>query len=500
MKKQLIIIFSAVLLTAGIGCSKGYLDVNDNPNSATSTTPELVLPQALTVTASGQIADGHIGSYEFLSEWMGYWCQSGSYAISSSDNSSYVQTSAFGNDIWTKYYHNLEDYDFIEQQAISQNKPFYQATAIVMKAYVFQQMVDMFNNIPYSQAFKGTAVVQPKYDSAKSIYESLSSRLDTAVTLLKNGNSVSAANSDVLVFNNATGTNSDWIKFANTLKLRILLRQSQMSGRTAYIQGEIAKILLNGGGFLTKEVGVNPGYANNTGQLSPFWGYCYNISGTFTQDRIRAANYPIAFCKNNNDPRYTYLYAPVNDSLPKIYYFGNILGSITNRPGNDASTFGPGVLKSASQTAILLSAAESNFLQAEAGLKGYLSNDPLTLFQNGVQASFTYLGAGDATSYYGQAGNKNTNYAACTTDAERLACIIRQKWMAMNSVTPFEAWCDYRRLGLPADVPITVNGGADVLAIPVRILYPSSEAQTNAANVDLQGAINHHTSKIFWMP
>jgi len=279
--------------------------------------------------------------------------------------------------------------------------------------------------------------------------------------------------------------------------LRILLRQTQMSGRSTYIQSEIAKINANGGGFITADASVNPGYASNTGQLNPFYSLCYNTAGTYIGDFWRANQFPITFCTNNNDPRYQFLYSPAASTGT---YVGNIIGSATNHAGNASSTFGPGVLKSPSQSAVLLSAAESNFLQAEAGLEGFLANTPQTLFQNGVQASFTYLGAGSAATYYAQTGNLNTNYAACTTTAQKLACIIRQKWMALNTVTPFEAWADYRRLGLPADIPISVSPYVDATTIPFRILYPTSEYQTNATNVNLQGTINHHTSKIFWMP
>jgi hypothetical protein len=223
----------------------------------------------------------------------------------------------------------------------------------------------------------------------------------------------------------------------------------------------------------------------------------YNVAGTYINDFWRANQFPITFCKANNDPRYKRLYAPT--SVDPTLYQGNVIGSSSNHAGNASSTFGPGVLKSVAQPAIIFSAAESYFLQAEAVLRGWISGDTLGLFNNGVQASFTYLGAGDATSYYQQSGNKNTNFEAATTFNEQLAVIIKQKWMAENTVTPFEAWADYRRLGLPAEIPLTASPFVDVLKIPYRILYPTSEYQTNASNVGVQGTIDHHTSKIFWM-
>ncbi len=173
-------------------------------------------------------------------------------------------------------------------------------------------------------------------------------------------------------------------------------------------------------------------------------------------------------------------------------------GGTNNLGGGASATIGPGILKSVSQPSILLSTAESYFLQSEAILRGWLSGDLTTMFHNGVQASFTFLGAGSATAYYSQP-NKMTNITACTTFAEKLACIIRQKWIAEDGVQPFEAWCDYRRLRLPADIPISVSSyklpGA---VIPARILYPESEYETNTANVNAEGAIDSQTSKVFW--
>lgn len=469
-----------------MGCKKGFLDINTNPNSATNTTPELVLPTAITATAGAQV-----NNFSFISEWMGYWAPSGSYAISSSDVASYKQTTSFGNGLFIGAYRNLEDLDYVEQAAIATKKPFYDAAAKTMKAYIFQQLVDLFNNVPYSDALHGTGSIQPKYDDGKAIYESIALKLDTAVTLMKRADAVGTASSDPLF----KGNNGLWISFMNTLKLRILIRQTEVAGRGAYIQAGIAKIVANGGGFLTTDAGANPGY--NSAQPNPFYGSFINTAGTYIGDFWRANKYYIDFDKSNNDPRYLRIYAPASSDGA---YRGNVIGSPTNSPGNAASTFGPGVLKSPSQDAILMTAAESYFLQAEAVIRGYLTDDAATLFKQGVQASFDFYGSGDASGYYSQPGNKNTTFEAATNFQEQLSVIIRQKWASENSTTPFEAYADYRRLHLPANIPISVSPFLDVPSIPTRLLYPSSEYDTNAANVNAQGSINHHTSKVFWMP
>jgi hypothetical protein len=118
MKKRIYLYYIAAALIFSAGCSKDYFNVNNNPNSATNTTPELVLPNALKVTVGNELT-----GYTFLSGWMNYWAPSGSYATSASDVASYHQTNDTYSGSWTTYYRNLEDYDYIEQAAVQQKKP-----------------------------------------------------------------------------------------------------------------------------------------------------------------------------------------------------------------------------------------------------------------------------------------------------------------------------------------------------------------------------------------
>ncbi len=488
--------FGGLLLAAAVtlsACSKSYLDINTDPNNPTNASTDLVLSNALKTTAAPQVS-----TYAVFSEWMNYWAPSGSYAINSSDGASYKQTTDFAdnNGLWTSAYRNLEDYDYVEKTATASNQYFYIAAAKTMKAYRFQQLVDMFNNVPYSEALAGTNKISPKYDNGKDIYEALSTSLGDAVTMFQRPDAIGSATQDILF----AGNKSTWAKFANSLRLRLLMRQTEISGRSAYIQSEINKILANGAGFLTTDAGVNPGYANSSGQQNPFYGFAYSLTGGYTQDFWRANKFIITFSQAHNDPRYTRWYAPIKDGS----YVGNVVGSTTNAAGNLSSTFGPGVLKSVSQPAIIFSAAESYFLQAEAILRGFIAGSDLATFNSGVQASFTYLGAGSAAAYTSQA-DKETNYSASSSFNEKLNTIMRQKYLAMQDVTPFEAWADYRRLshlGLPftASIPVSQSPLRDGDAIPTRILYPTSEYQTNLANVTAQGTIDHHSSKVFWMP
>ena len=469
-------------------CNKDYFDINKNPNSADNASAELVISNAIKTTAAFQTV-----TFATQNEWMGYWAPSGSYAQSATDGASYYENDLTGDGIWTAYYRNLEDYDYVEKSATASSQFYYIAAAKTMKALAFSQLVDLFNNVPYSQALQGTAALTPKYDAGIDIYTALSTELGTAVTLFQRADAIGSPTQDVFFH----GDNAKFAKFANSLRLRLLMRQTEIAGRSAYIQTEMNKIVANGAGFITADAGVNPGYSNSTGKLNPFWGFCYNTAGTFTQDFWRAAQYQITWQSANNDPRYKRQYAPIGNGT----WVGTVAGGVGNPVGSLSSTFGVGTLKSVAQDAIIMTAAESYLLQAEAILRGYLAGSAQTMFDNGVQASFTYLGSGSSAAYTSQGGNKQTNYAACATFAERLACIIRQRYVSHNSITPLEAWADYRRLHLPADVPISPSGIQP--SIPFRFQYPRSEAQTNSGNLaaqGLSGSTYHWSAKIFWMP
>lgn len=472
-------------------CKKDFLNINTNPNAATSTTPELVLPSALATT--GARMNPAAAPNVWYNYWMGYWAISGSYAISSSDATTYKQTTGTADGVWQGAYDNLEDYYYVKTQSHAQNKYFYEAAARVMMSYNFQMLVDMFGNVPYTEAFGGTGNIHPKYDDQKAIYTDLIKQIDTAITLFKRADAKGAASSDIMF----GGSNAKWIRFSNTLKLRILMRQSETNA--AYVQAQIAAISAEGFLQAGEDAQVNPGYS--IAQPSPFWASNYNVSGTYINDFYRANQYSINFFKNNNDPRLTQVYGASGTGK----YQGNSIGQIGGLVGSDASIFGPGVLKSASQGSLIMPASESFFLQSEATLRTWLNKVAAdSLYKVGVTESFRFLAvpnyASAAATYVSQVNNKNTTWAATSGFNEQLALIIRQKWASENTIMPVEAYGDYRRLHLPADIPLSVSPYVDVLAIPFRFLYPASEYNTNADNVNAQGTINHHTTKIFWMP
>jgi SusD/RagB-like outer membrane lipoprotein len=501
--KKLLIITGLVYLFAGTGCKKGFLDINTNPNNSTEVGPELILPAALNATAGRLITDRGTSGYPAISGWMGQWAVSGSYAVSNTVAFyNYNQTTDWGEGLWDDIYNNLEDYYQVETKAVAQQKPFYIGAAKIMISHEFQELVDMYGDVPYLDALQGTNVIQPKYEDAQTIYEDLVNQIDSGITDIKNSGGVGVSASSDIMF---SGDVTSWVQFANTLKLRILLRQTEISGRAGYIQTHINDIKSEGSGFLTTDAAVQPGYINSAGKQNPFWGFNYNTSGTSVNDFWRANQFALNFYDANNDPRSHLVYGPTGAGG----YAGNFLGQSTGAlVGSASSLFGPGVLKSVDQPSIIITAAESYFLQAEAVLRGWLSGNAEDLYHAGITASFETYDVPDAdnaaATYYSQTSKPNVFWDNSKTFDYKLNLIIAQKWCAENTITPFEEWCDYRRLpNLPFNksIPLTQSIYAqDPKIVPYRILYPTTEFGSNGPNVPNQAQTAYRTDKLFWMP
>ena len=284
-----------------------------------------------------------------------------------------------------------------------------------------------------------------------------------------------------------------WAQFANTIKLRMLVRLSN-TGQDAYIKDQIALIDANGAGYITSDVSANPGYSQNENQQSPFYGYAgYDTAGEETDrhDYTVATDYLIEFLQQKNDPRIDLLFnlpangdthkgAPQQISLPG-----------TGFTSNDLSKIGEGLLKSPEQDQPIMLLAEALFLQAEAVQRGYMDGDAKDLYEMAIEASFDYLGAEGAEDYYSQS-KENVSWEA---SSNKIEAIITQKWIALNGVSGIESWIELTRTGYPANLPIPVDSDGKR---PVRLLYPSSEYSRNGNNVPAQTAAEAFTNNPFW--
>lgn len=494
-KKTFKIIFFASALTVSLAACKRELDINRNPNTVTESniTPALILPNALhNVGAQTTLA------YGWLSNWIGHWSPSGSYNPNT-EESTYNITSSFQETKWANVYNALFDLDVIEQKSAANKETFYQGVVMIMKAHLFQNLVDLYGNVPYKQAFRSLEFPSPVYDKAEDIYADLHLKLDTAINLLATAAVGDAEERVDIVFG---GDKTLWTKLANTIKLRLLIRLSEVNANPT---AELAKIVAKGGVLKSGQTAsANPGYLNDEDKQSPFYAtYGLTPSGNQANEYFRANNYIVNVLKANNDPRLGLFFKPAaTPSNPANPFVGTVYGSdpdvVFN--GDRTSNIGLGLVRSFDQDQWIVTSVESLFLEAEAIARGWLAGNALTAYDAAVTESFIWLGvpkADSAANAY-QINNASANWANAGATADSKAkFVVAQKYIALTGINSLEAWNDFRRLGIPANIPLSVNPGRGTRTIPVRLIYPAAEYAVNATNVQAQGTITGQ-SKLFW--
>jgi len=494
---------AAILATS---CKK-FLDINANPNSATSTTPELIIPQALAGTAANLNQFNTYGEQQ-----AGYAANAGGYG-GFGTAISYNYSSADYQGLWSTSYDNLEDYQTILNKTDNQlpNYSFANAAARIMRALGYELLVDAYNSVPYTDALKADSALTPTYTDPIVIYKDLADQLDKAIATINTGLATpgvaTMGTSDVLF----KGDMVKWKQLANTIKLRLILFGT---GKVTF-----SNTTFSIDSFLTTDALINPGYTRDNTKQNPKWDrWGFGYTGTDATKSWVPAKFILAFYNGNKlqdsgrGKAIYYQFPNVganqlgyeNVDVPKCpsgsYWYPN-----TNRTGASSGNT-TGVLKG------------PDFLQAEAAMKGIIpGGNDAGLFKSGITASFSYLFelpnittlVGDPVTASAQYATNNStsylvNYALATTPAQKLEAIITQKYIALNFVNSEAAWNDYRRTHYPtisgtaatSTFASTVSESTRPDRLPARIMYPVSEGQYNPANVPK--SLNPFTSTIFW--
>lgn len=524
MKILFKVLIAVTFTTATTGCDD-YLDINTNQNQPTLVQPDAILASALANTAGNY--SGNATNYNTTTSFSaGYWGKSG-VVNGFTEERTYTYTSLYYQNLWSQTYDNLNDYQLIQDQAATY--PSHAAIARIMKVYNFQLLVDQYGDIPYTNALQGAANTTPTYDKADAIYKDFIVQLDGAIDDINKAATVSGSpvvGAEDIVF---AGNMVKWKQFANSLKLRILLRQSQADPATvAYVRPLLTALQSASDGFITTDVMVQPGYAQAAGQQNPFFNrYGTTAAGTAPTERLYQlpTNYIIAQYVGNSDPRVSQLYTigargATGSSTPE--YIGTDLGersppSFTAPVVASRFLSGGGLLKGFNAPTPIMLLSEHLFSKAEAEARSLLTGNAKQDYLDGMKASFLYfyrpasidlrnatnaaaatVNAATATTagitQYNTYINANPTNPRVNYDlaADKQEVIIFQKYLALNTVASTEAWADYRRTGKPA-IPLSLEAATPNRA--VRLLYPQSEVNTNNANIPTN--VTQFT-KIFW--
>ena len=431
MKKYLLTL-SAVAL-ALTSCD---LDINDNPNTPDSEaiTADLVFPaiQNAVMATSCDIMFNYAGFFAQYFEQMpeaNQFNEIASYQITESDqviDRAYLQL----------YARALEDVEVVLEK-VTNKADILAATA--MRAFAFQLMVDNTSDAPYTEALKGSAIPQPKWDDGKTVYLGIIDELTKALADYQ-ANPDAMTMTDIMFDKNA----SQWEGYANALLLRMYFRMYD-AGMTEYKDKIVA--LVNENKFFKGDVTIDI-FSDQTDNRSPFYASYYALGTT-----NHCASYPIiSYLVSTNDPRLDYCFS-VN--VKDGEYVGQIPGakalSKTWNGGewknNNVSWVnyllgdGSGVTR----PAYLYTQANLQFLIAEAYLR-FINNDAAAqaAYEAAIEADFASKGIAGYDTFI--AGAKVA--WGGSTDA-KLKLIYMQKWVALCYMDNMEAWSEIRRTDVP---------------------------------------------------
>ena len=471
MKRILLIFIPALLFTAS--CSD-LEDYNIDPKSPVTVPGVTLVSNAQrnlvrTVTSS----NANLNPFRF---YVQHWA-----ATTYADESQYdINTRAINQGLWNALYRDVLR-DLQEGKTIITNDALLDASvkanqlaAIeVMEVYTWSVLVDLFGDVPYTQALDFNTV-QPTYDDDATIYNDLTVRLDKAVGMFV-ADAAGFGSAD-LIYGGAT---AGWIKFANSLKLRMGMTMADADAAKAatMVQQAAANV------FTSNADNADVTFLSSTPNASPLWE---DLVQSNRQD-FRAANTFIDPLNALNDPRRDNFFKPLEGGIFK----GAIYGAVNPVAGSSA----PGtLLEDPTFPGVLLSYTEVEFLLAEAAERGFAVTGTAEAHYNaGVTASILQWGgtAAEATAYLAQ---PTVAYAtAAGTFKQKIGV---QKWIALYN-QPVEGWKEWRRLDAPNLVkPVDARS-----EIPLRLTYPVVEQNLNKANYTAAASAiggDVVTAKIFW--
>lgn len=432
----------------------------------------------------------------------------------------YTPNNGWNADYWKGHYQWLSAVNTIIAQgkdiAVRQNSV---ALARIWRVYVQSQATDYFGPIPFP---KSPADQTPDYESLEKQYAFFFSELDEAVKQFKpDGDFLSVE--DQIYFGDMT----KWKQFANSLRLRLAMKLSEVNPQLCKAQAEAA--LSASGGLM--QPGGDARIAGTSG-----WGNAYNyfmyqvswgekMSMTTTFAKILTGIGGIAYDGAATtapavvDPRGSRFFDPsINGKKWTGVYPGLPSEEHVNIGPNNSFISEIYVIPNDKRKIDIFLYPEVCFLVAEAAERGIVSQDAKQWYEAGVKASFAAWSVQGADNYlksnaknsWGTSANYDDNTGGGNT---RLEKIITQKYIANYPDVSYQAWNDKRRLNLPAfDVPKYRDPGAgsfpagsniaDAKNFISRQIFPQSEALNNQAKynagVQLLGGADKVSTNLWW--
>lgn len=402
----------------------------------------------------------------------------------------------------------------------------------VCKAFVFSVLVDAFGAVPFDEALNPEILI-PAYDPGAEVYDKVIAMLDNAIVAMDDGEAAFPEAQDPVY----EGDVEAWMKFANSLKLRLALNISDVDPGKA--QTMITEAL-SGGVFESNDDNASITYYSSPPNTNPVWE---DLVQSGRRDYVMA-NTVINALDSLLDPRIlvfagtTVAYAfPEDDdenykdstfTTPKVVVYriedeeGDTEDSVvfaappftiavSDTADAEIRVYSGGIYGNANtfsarsrigsafyepdREGVILDYAEVEFLLAEAAAKGLTVPGTVEEHYNaGIAASMEYWGIDDAdiADYLA-----NPDVAYTTAPGDWKQKIGTQAWLAFYN-RGFEGWTVWRRLDFEGFNP---PPGLEAEDIPKRLIFPIEEATLNPSNLQAAKALvgaDNAQMKVFW--
>lgn len=454
----------AIVAMAG-ACTKDFEEVNTNPNGPIAVPSDLLIPGILERHAD-QMYSTFVGG-DMGNCWAQLWSK-----VQYNDEARYNPRGSVINSLWDSFYAGtLTDAVEMENLAIEEGNANVQGIALILQAYAYSMITDLWGDVPFSEAVKAIdGINNPVYDSQQDVYAGVLTMLSDADALLNADGGTINPSADIMY----GGDYSKWKKFGNSLKFRVLMRMSGKSNVSSELQSLVGKM------FTSTDDAAKLVYLESPPvNANPV----YNSIVAGLREEFKVGEVLVDMLATNGDPRLAVVAQPNEDGI----YRGKPAG-ILDVPSDDwgygnVSPIGT-LYIDPTAPAYFLSYSELQFLMAEAAQRGLISGSAATYFANGISASLVENGLSPDAYTLAYDGT--------------LEQIATQKWIALFG-QGIEAWTEWRRTGFPALSPAINPIG--ITEIPSRYQYPSNEQSLNAANYTAAAAAiggDNLTTKLWW--
>ena len=460
----------AVALASGIlmGCTEDFAAINTNPNAPTDVGSRFLVSSAMRDAAAQVLGNN------FLNLWSQHTSR-----IEYAWDGRYDVRDYSG--MWTAFYAGpMADFDEIERKGAEAGRPNDQAVGAIMKAWLFQNVTDLWGDVPYSQALLGDENTQPQYNAQQEVYEGLLAQLAAAGGLTSPGGD-NYQDADLIY----QGDMERWRIFANSLRLRLAMRLTEVDPATASAEASSA---ITAGVFGSNDDHAIFRWLNELGSHNPWFSGDVERPGG-----ARISSTIVDTLKSYEDPRLA-VFARPNDEGE---YVGHQSGLKDGHgiPFPARSKIGARFVRDLPNPSVLMSYSEVLFLEAEAAARGYTGGNAAQLYHDAIRASMEWydIASADTEAYL-------ASPRVAYDPARGLEQIGLQMWVGFFG-QGIEAFSNWRRTGYPnlAAGPDNVTGGI----IPRRLRYSEEEQSLNSAN--LSAAISRQGGaelgdRVWWNP